>query len=77
MGALSSLLEQETEARAMLHYVSTVGWSIGRKLYGNRYLPTFAEMRKGAAVQEHRSGAEIVEDLINKLKKRKEEGKAS
>lgn len=72
MGALSSLLEKEAEENSLMHYLATVGWSIGKAYYKQNYLPTFTEMKKGAAARDNRSGAEIVDDLKNKLRKRKD-----
>ena len=72
MGALSSLLEKEAEEKSLMHYVATVGWSIGRAHYKHNYIPTFTEIQKGACVQDNRTGKEIVSGLIEKMKKRKE-----
>ena len=36
MEALSSLLEKKAEERGLLHYMATVGWSIGNALYKQR-----------------------------------------
>lgn len=72
MGALSSLLEKEEEENSLRHYMATVGWSIGKVYYKHNYLPSFTDMKKGASQIDNRTGAEIIEDLITKLKKRKE-----
>lgn len=74
MEALSSLLEKKAEERGLLHYMATVGWSIGNALYKGNYMPTFTDMKKGTTQNvDNRSGAEIVADIVTKLKKRKED----
>lgn len=73
MESLSALLEKNAEERGLLHYMSTVGWSIGNTLYKGNYMPTFTDMKKRATQSvDNRSGTEIVADIVSKLERRKE-----
>lgn len=68
--ALSALLEKEAEEKNLSEYLALVGWSIGKYLYRDHFIPSYADMSK--KVTDNRSGAQIVDDLAEKLRKRKE-----
>ena len=68
MGALAALLEKEAEQRHLMEHMAFVGWSIGKFLYRDQYIQSYTDMT--TKVTDTRTGAQIVDDLAARFRKR-------
>lgn len=73
MGALSALLAEDVQRERQLEYMAVVGWSIGKFFYRDNYIPCYTDMTKKE--KDTRTGAQIVDDLAAKFRKRIEKRK--
>lgn len=69
MGALIAVIEQNMMQRVWREYTANAVWSIARTLYKEYPMPSFTELiEKGKTPRDDRTGQQIIDDLIKKLR---------
>ena len=72
--ALWALMREDQEQRKWQSYMADMACAIAKKLNPKAAIPFWSDMQKKKAVNDSRSGKEIVDDLIAKRRRKKLHG---
>jgi len=67
--ALAAFLEEQERSEAREIYTGNMIWTLLRVVGKNIQIPSLSELMHEEYVQDHRTGHEIMQDLIVKLKR--------